>query len=244
LQNQIAEFARVCSYDRAGLGWSDPSPRSLTFDDQVGDLEHLLHKAKVAGPYLFVPESFGSLIVIRFAQHHSNEVAGVVFLDGVDPQLWFRAMADQSGISSRLKNKIIELAWRVGAVRLAFPFLAPDWVWRLPDSVKESLIAIYSRPSPGYAEALAAYDISPKKNRPLIEPGAFGNRPVVVLGHGRVSDALSNEFEKGWAASQGRLTAWSLDGQRVTIETASHELAQEQPALGAQWVRMALSRVR
>src|ERR1700679_3351507 len=242
LQDRIAKFARVCSYDRAGLGWSDPARHALTFAEQVNDLETLLQNAKLAGPYVFVPESFGSLIVIDFAQRYPGQVAGVVFLDGVDPQLWFKAMVDQSGSLAEFKNLAVKVAWRTGIVRLAFPALAPAWVWRLPAPIRDQMVAIYARPSAGYAEALDAYTISPQ--RPYLAPGALGTRPVIALRHGKTSDALSGEFEAGWQASQTRLAQLPHNGIVITAAGADHEIAQEQPELAAQWVQKALSETR
>lgn len=233
LQDRIAKFARVCSYDRAGLGWSDPSVRPLTFADQIDDLEKVLHIGRVKGPYVFVPESFGSLIVIGFAAKHPDQVAGIVFIDGVDPQLWFRAMANQSGIVAELKGAVIRIAWRIGVVRLAFPILAPAWVEDLLSPTKGEMTAIYSRPESGYAEALEAYLATPVSERPHLFPSALGDRPVIVLRHGKVSDALSYEFEAGWQASQTRLARLSRKGTIVVATDADHEVAQENPALAA-----------
>ena len=239
LQDRISRFARVCSYDRAGLGWSDPAPHALSFDDQVRDLETLLTRGHVPGPYLFVPESFGSLVVIGFAQRHPHQVAGVVFLDGVEPGLWFRAMPGEAGIVARAKDFLLDAAWRVGLIRLAFPLLAPDWVWKLPPRIKGEMIALYSRWSPGFAEALRAYAVSPVSRRPRLIPGALGSRPVIVISHGVATGALPPAFERGWAASQARLARWSRSGSAVTAKGAGHEVAEEAPAFAAQWVRRA-----
>ncbi|HEY1630223.1 MAG TPA: alpha/beta hydrolase [Rhizomicrobium sp.] len=241
LQNRIARFARVCSYDRAGLGWSDAASRVLSFDDQVDDLDRVLRAGHVPGPYVFVPESFGSLIVLDFAARHPDRTAGIVFVDGVDPQLWFPAMVEQSGVSADAKNALTGAAWHLGLVRLGFAKLAPDWVWRLPPEIRGEMIALYSRPSPGYAEALEAYRITPVSRRPFLPPGALGDRPIAVLYHGKVSDALSDQFERGWLASQQRLTHLSRRGQAMMVPNADHELAQEEPDRAANAVRIVLN---
>lgn len=244
LQDRIAHFARVCSYDRAGLGWSDPAPHRLSFGDQVGDLKTLLTNAHVPRPYLFVPESFGSLIVIRFANLHPAETAGVVFVDGVDPKLWFGAMPKLSGFSAHVKNALFQAAWRVGIIRLAFPFLAPHWVWRLPPHLRAEMTAIYSRASPGYAEALEAFEVSMPSQRPQLAPGELGKRPVVVISHGVGSGLLPPAFRKGWSASQTRLRQWSSCSAAAVAAGANHEVAQEAPDLVASWVHRALDWAR
>jgi pimeloyl-ACP methyl ester carboxylesterase len=240
LQDRIAQFAHVCSYDRAGLGWSDPAQRAMSFDDQVDDLDRLLRAGHVPGPYVFVPESFGSLIVLDYAAKHPERTAGIVFVDGVDPRLWFPGMVEQSTDFADARNALTFAAWRLGLVRLGFSKLAPDWVWRLPPGIKDEMVALYSRPSPGYAEALEAYRVTPLARRPFLPPGALGDRPLVVLYHGKVSDALSDQFERGWLASQQRLTHVSRRGRAIVVPDADHELAQEEPDRVAAAVKIVL----
>ena len=244
MQDRIAEFARVCSYDRAGLGWSDAAPKPLTFDDQAADLQTMLRRADIPAPYVFVPESFGSLVVIAFAKIHPEQVAGIAFLDGVDPQLWFQGMVKESGLFARLKGAFIQAAWKLGIVRILFPALVPEWFGALASPIKSQMTALYSRPNPGYAEALRAYETTPVSQRPYLAPGALGNRPVIALRHERKSRGLSAEFEAGWAASQDRLAHLAQAGIVVVATEADHQIAQEEPELAARAVIGVLEQVR
>jgi pimeloyl-ACP methyl ester carboxylesterase len=243
LQDRIAKFARVCSYDRPGLGWSDPAPHPLRFTEHTDDLEHLLHKMHVDPPYVFAPESFGSLIAIQFASRHPEQVVGIVFLDGAEPHLWFDAMVEQSGWNADLRAAFIQTAWRTGIVRLAFPMLAPPWVKELPPEIGGQMRAIYSRRSSGYAEALEAYRSTPTEERPHIVADILGHKPVVAIVHGKTSNDLSQEFQAGWRASQSRLVALSENGVVVTATNAGHEVAQENPAFAASTIRNVLTKL-
>jgi pimeloyl-ACP methyl ester carboxylesterase len=244
LQDRIAKFARVCSYDRPGLGWSDRTPHPMRFADHTDDLEILLRKAHVDPPYVFAPESFGSLIAIQFASRHPEQVAGIVFLDGAEPHLWFDAMVEQSGWGADLRAVFIQAAWRTGIVRLAFPMLAPPWVKELPPEIEGQMRAIYSRPSTGYAEALEAYRTTSAQERPRIVAGILGHKPVVAIVHGKTSNGLSQEFQVGWRASQSRLVALSENGVVVTATNAGHEVAQENPTFAASTIRNELTKLR
>jgi pimeloyl-ACP methyl ester carboxylesterase len=244
LQAKISRFAHVCSYDRPGLGWSPPAARPETFDEQVRDLEEVLHNGGVPGPYLFAPESFGSLITIGYARQHPNEVAGIVFLDGVDPQLWFSAVKEQSGWDADAKNALFATAWRLGVVRLAFASLAPPWVNGLPPLIRDEMRSVYSRPAAGFDEAIQAYRRSPSGQRPVLTPSMLGDRPVIAIQHGKTSEALSSAFQSGWAASQLRLAAASRAGRIVVAEDAHHEVAQEAPDLAARYISEAIHDVR
>ena len=78
----LATRTRVCAYDRAGLGGSDPPPAGKRYlDDAARDLHQLLDAADVPGPYLLVGSSGGGFNVFHHAGRYPGEVAGLVLLD-------------------------------------------------------------------------------------------------------------------------------------------------------------------
>ena len=90
MQPQIAQFVRVCSYDRAGLGYSDSSPRPRTSKVIAEELHTLLHiagnSAGIAAPYILVGHSMGGYDVRLYASLYRNEVAGMVLVDASHPE--------------------------------------------------------------------------------------------------------------------------------------------------------------
>jgi pimeloyl-ACP methyl ester carboxylesterase len=83
VEPEIAEFTRVCVYDRAGYGWSDPSPRPRVPSVMSEELHSLLDAAEKA-PYLLVAHSFASYNAVMFAHKFPQEVLGLVLVDGID----------------------------------------------------------------------------------------------------------------------------------------------------------------
>jgi pimeloyl-ACP methyl ester carboxylesterase len=79
--SDVAAFARVCTYDRAGVGDSDPDPLPRTGERIVRDLETVLAKKGASAPYVLVGHSFGGLNVRLFASRHPEQVAGLVLVD-------------------------------------------------------------------------------------------------------------------------------------------------------------------
>src|SRR5690606_8893194 len=108
VQPEVATFARVCSYDRAGVGASDPAPTPRTSQDVVSDLHTLLTIAGVGGPYILAGHSFGALHARLYAHTYPAEVAGIVLIDPVHEDWWARAAAlippPTAGDSDRLQN--------------------------------------------------------------------------------------------------------------------------------------------
>lgn len=81
VQEAIAKQTRVCSYDRAGIGGSDPGPMPRDTKAIVADLQSMLTAAKLRGPYVMVGHSLGSFDVRYFADRHRRAVAGMVLVD-------------------------------------------------------------------------------------------------------------------------------------------------------------------
>lgn len=83
VQPEVARFTRVCSYDRAGRGRSDPDPRTTyrTSKSVVEDLSLLLSEGGVRGPYVLVGHSFGGAYMRLFASQFKKNTVGMVLVD-------------------------------------------------------------------------------------------------------------------------------------------------------------------
>jgi pimeloyl-ACP methyl ester carboxylesterase len=88
IRRELARSYRVVSYDRAGLGWSDPGPLPRTAERMVDELHSLLERAAIPPPYLLVGHSFGGLTMPLFAARYPKETAGMVLVDPVAPVEW------------------------------------------------------------------------------------------------------------------------------------------------------------
>jgi len=81
VQTEVAQFARVCSYDRAGVGKSDRDQKVHSSADIVNDLHNLLTKAGVNPPYVLVGHSLGGMNARLYASRYPNDVVGMVLVD-------------------------------------------------------------------------------------------------------------------------------------------------------------------
>jgi pimeloyl-ACP methyl ester carboxylesterase len=90
VQPEIAKVTSVCAYDRAGLGWSDAGPEPRDARQHATELHALLTNAGVPGPYVLVGHSLGGLSVRMFADLYPDEVAGMVLVEGTNPDGWKR----------------------------------------------------------------------------------------------------------------------------------------------------------
>ena len=81
LRPLLAAHTQVCSYDRAGLGFSDPARRPSTSANITDDLHRLLAAASIKPPYVLVGHSTGGLHVRFYAATYPSDVAGMVLVD-------------------------------------------------------------------------------------------------------------------------------------------------------------------
>jgi pimeloyl-ACP methyl ester carboxylesterase len=126
VQPQVAEFAHVCSYDRAGFGWSRPSATPRTVENINSELSALLKSAGLQPPYILVGHSFGSLLVRAFAHLHPGDIAGLVLLDPVSIRYWAECgPGDQQRLRSGVNlSRRGALLAQLGVVRLALLLVA------------------------------------------------------------------------------------------------------------------------
>src|SRR5215217_7334583 len=81
----VAADTRVCVYDRAGRGWSEPTDTPQDATQVAADLQTLLQRAHVPGPYVLAGHSFGGLYVLTYADRYPGDVAGMVLIDSTNP---------------------------------------------------------------------------------------------------------------------------------------------------------------
>ena len=107
----VARDTRVCVYDRAGRGWSEPADTAQDGAQIATDLHTLLQRGHVPGPYVLAGHSFGGLYVLTFAARYPDEVAGMVLVDSTAP-----ASAAKPGAASPGDGGSYDVMGRVSAL--------------------------------------------------------------------------------------------------------------------------------
>jgi pimeloyl-ACP methyl ester carboxylesterase len=243
-QIQIAKFTRVCSYDRAGLGWSEPATKLMDLAAVVAEMEELLTTMGVTGPIVLAPQSFGGLIALSYAAKNPDRVAGAVFIDASEPELYFRAIPPTVAEFER-KDMLWQIAWRLGIIRAGIPYAAPDWIKDWPPEIKAQFFVVWSRSMAGYTSDFAdVATLTPRSQIPVASVNSFGNKPVIVLRHGRTDEWSLAATEADWPAAQMKLAKLSSAGRLIVAKNNGHPIAEENPELVASSVKTVVRLIR
>ena len=118
VQKETATFTRVCAYDRAGLGYSDPSPGPRTSGRIAQELSQLIERSAVGGPVVLVGASSGGFAARILASEHRELVAGLVLVDASHEQQ--RARQAAAGLEFPVPRglKLVVLSASLGLLRL------------------------------------------------------------------------------------------------------------------------------
>ncbi len=125
VRQQLAGIARVCAYDRAGLGWSEPAPAPRTLANILDDLHAVISDPEIGRPFVLVGHSFGGMIALEYACKNRDVLAGLVLVDPLTASEWRPLTAAGNKMLARgvrLSRRGALLA-RLGVVRFTLALL-------------------------------------------------------------------------------------------------------------------------
>jgi pimeloyl-ACP methyl ester carboxylesterase len=217
VQPRLAQVTRVCTYDRAGLGWSEQSPPPHDAIQSADELHKLLSNAGISGPYILVGHSYGAHIVRVFFYRYPTEVVGMVL---VDPGILYRdpRFPPELNIEARETGRFLALApWlaRVGLIRLSGQggILAQD----LPPRQREEYNAAYNTVRFWQTQRFQNLDWQDTTFQVQATDG-LGDLPLLVLS----PDQPDNEIRRVWNEVNAGLALLSSRGDHRVIQGATH----------------------
>jgi pimeloyl-ACP methyl ester carboxylesterase len=214
VQPEVAKTTRVCTYDRAGLGWSDASSFPSDAAQFAKELHTLLQNANVPGPYVMVGHSLGGLIVRIFAHDYASEVAGVVLVDSMNPRQVTESLSNKLALFSSIEA----VAARVGVGRLLvkLPVIASG----APQN-GEAYYPLFIRPQSLQTTA-NEYKALPDSAAEAAAVTSFGDLPLIVL-------TAKLNTNPGWPEWQNELLQLSSHSEHLFAENSGHVIQFDQP---------------
>lgn len=239
VQPELSKTTRVCAYDRAGMGWSDPGPAPRSPSRIASELRTLLTNAGVPGPYVLVAHSLGGKNVRLFAAQQPDAVAGMVLVDArseyVDSNT---SAAEAAGFQQAIaaQGTSYGLARRLGVARLAGPMLwgAP----LLPAETSRAMALVATRPQ-AIDTTTAEAALRAADDPQLSAAPALGALPLIVLVAG-----VHEAADPVWMEAQRRQAALSTDSRLIVVKGSGHGINVEQPAVVIDAARQVIAKAR
>jgi pimeloyl-ACP methyl ester carboxylesterase len=240
VQPQITKFTRVCSYDRAGLGFSFYSRHPSTSKEFAKELHTLLHDAGIPAPYVMVGHSFGGFDVRIYASLYRNEVAGMVLVDSSHPEQRERlppAVLDLDASWVR-QQEFLEFTMPFGIPRL-LGFCDSD------PEVRAAECNFHSA-----REAVAELKSVSESAAQTAATGPFGDMPLAVLSsdpdHPRpdLPEDLVKPTNDAWQQMQEELSHLSTKGTRVVAKGSGHYIQIDRPEVVIEAVHNLVDQIR
>ncbi len=249
VQNSIDSTTRVCSYDRAGLGWSDPGPANETIEQTVNDLHLLLKKTGEKGPYILVGASIAGIFIQAYQYTYPGEVASLIFTNS----------SDRLGLKSKDK---IDLIWNLTEqeIKSAYPLpvsvkgYPPSKISepfnRLPANMQPIRVWLQMKkwnewdPTKTTAESQLSWRKEFLREFETTDFGKkppLGNLPVVVISSGPMANDSIRKYRNGAGA---RLDFLSSNSLHITATGSGHEIHLYQPEIVVQALKQAVMAVR
>jgi pimeloyl-ACP methyl ester carboxylesterase len=234
IQSEIAKFARVITYDRAGYGSSDASLLVRTSENIIKELHTMLHNSGVPTPYILVGHSFGGLNMQLFASTYSDEVAGVILVDSLNEKDFQKTSVTlyENSMNYVMKSKKIMESY-FGIKRLMSDLgIHKIKAMRLPTKFVVSDINERSHFADD-AEQLRQVDQS------------LGDKPLIVISAGKPWPGEENaDLNSVWPKLQADLVKKSLRGKQMIAERSGHRINVEQPEIIVDAVRDMVAELR
>jgi pimeloyl-ACP methyl ester carboxylesterase len=236
VQPPIAQSTRVCAYDRAGMGWSDPGPLPRTPQRIVAELHTLLSTAGIPGPYILMGHSIGGKYVRLYASQYPQDVAGMVLVDArhedADTSMTPTMRADdQSRVQT--EQRMTQVLGRLGLVRLLASGPAD-----IPAATRR-MIGVQASRSQALATQWDEYTVWADADPALRAALPLRQLPLIVL-----SSELTAERDPILRATMRTQANLSSNSRLVIATNSGHGIQIDQPKLVVDAVQQVLKAAR
>lgn len=222
VQPRIAQFTRVCTFERAGYGWSEPSPRPRVPSAMAEELHDALQAAGEKPPFVVVGHSFGTVNAEMFAYKFPDAVSGLVLVDGVLPEML---------VGFPLSEKL----W-LRAMQFTVPFGLPRWRRWCGGSpaVNRELMQVTQCRSRYFETIIREWSAFPQTAAELRGITSLGNMPLIVIARDPATDSLA---ESHHLDLEKKKLAFSTNSRLVIAEGSGHDIPFIRPDVIVQAVR-------
>jgi pimeloyl-ACP methyl ester carboxylesterase len=266
VQPSVASFARVCSYDRAGDGWSELGPHPRTFHQIVYELHTLLVRAGERPPFVLVGHSYGAWLGRLYQSTYPEDVTGMVLVEGgADDPL--RMLPDGKVVraSSIPASQPIPPVKTTGPLRIED--IPPDALAQIRSGLADARRHANDPPRdklPSNAQRMRSWalgrvghvvaavnpveleELAALRTQRSTTPHPLGTLPLIVITRGLPEETgpegavREREHKDDYTA----LAALAQHGKLIVAEHSGHHVQLEQPELVVSAIREVVAPIR
>lgn len=261
VQPEIAKHTRVCSYDRAGFGWSDSASGPLSPQQIASDLHALLEAAGVQSPYILVGHSAGGVYVRAFTNQYPSEVVGMVLVDSTHEEQNVRFPPEYQELN-KTQNAMFGFCRFVspfGGMRVTRFFDMATTAYNMDSETGQIFLSTMYRTKYCRAVAEEVEALSTTISQ-AGTPGSLGDMPLIVL----TADTSEEEMQAQIPAylksvvrpevirkvfevsrvMQQELVGLSNRGRQIMIPNTGHMIHLDQPQVVIDAIQSVMEQVR
>jgi len=266
VQGEVAKLSRVCAYDRAGIGFSDPPAGASDAKAIVADIHALLRAARIKTPVLYVGHSAAGLYGVLLQATYPGDVGAAVLVEPAFANQWdalsnagMAAGAPRAAVDALLVMLRAQPP-RLKACATMTPPLPSDCV-DIDNALPPRLAALkasqdaqpaHLRTKASEVESfLNSKDGISLDQRELEEVRpSFGDKPLIVLSRGKevgnpgFTAKQSAAMNRAWNAGHDRLAALSTRGTNIVVPDTTHYIQYDRPQAVIDAVKRALAEFR
>jgi pimeloyl-ACP methyl ester carboxylesterase len=256
VQPALSARSRTCSYDRAGLGFSDAATRPGTVNNMAEDLHALLQAAHIKPPYILVGHSAAGMTVRVFADRYRSEVVGLVVVEGSHEDQSTRSWAIEAPGSKEKWDAGLKDTRCVDAAKSGFIKAGtPDYARCVGDDDPRYSKAI-NKAMLGYGASLKWQSAFASERQNMFYASAqqtratrrdFGDMPIIVLTHSpyprnkRWTQQMQDQHTLLWEDMHTQIAAMSTHGVNMIVPRSGHYIQYDRPEIVIDAVNQAVA---
>lgn len=246
VQPTLAKTTRVCSYDRAGYGWSDAVAPPRDADHIAMELHGLLAAAGIEGLVVLMGHSVAGIYIRDYATRYPADVGGLIFVDGStplqekDPAFQAHAPMHTPGLPQIM---LVEAAFGAGIPRW-FGACSRQPAW--PDRRAAYLMAEH-RCYIGVDESLGESGNLDRSGEETVRSGPYGSLPILIFSHDDAkarAEKMPGDVLDAWNRMQQNLLNLSTRSRRIIAQGSGHYVQIDRPDLIEKEVPVFIEQIR
>jgi pimeloyl-ACP methyl ester carboxylesterase len=244
VQPVLAKTTRVCSYDRAGMGWSDALPPPRDADHVIAELHGLLAAAKINSPIVLIGHSRGGIYIRDYATRYPAQVAGLIFVDSSTP-LQERNPAIKA-FDEKRRARWYDIPLNKAALDLGIP--------RLFGACSGTIAGFDSHAARLFTEdrcheqfdATDDYDSIIRSGEETVHTGPYGALPILIFSHDPATEVswVPADVELAGNQMQEALKKLSTHSRRIIAKGSTHFIQLDRAELIEKEVALFIEQIR